>query len=181
MIISNKHKFVFIQVPNTASSFLARLFENEFAGKPIMTKHATYAEFLEAATSEQASYRSIIGKRHPLDMVTTRYARRIKRAGVTHASLEDTQADFERWFREKFIADELRRLNPHIKNSYPIVEHVISQEHLVEDLNLVLEKLGLEAPDIKPWQRRTKGKLHDYTQYYSAAREVSARDGPARL
>ena len=117
MIISHEHNFVFVQVPTTGSTFLGRFFEQEFGGELILDKHSTYTDFLEIATQEQASYRSIIGKRHPLDMLTTRFARRIKRSGVRHASIEETQADFERWLWEKFIRQKHKRLNPHIKHS----------------------------------------------------------------
>lgn len=169
MIISHEHSFVFVQVPTTGSTFLGRFFEQEFGGEPILDKHSTYTDFLEIATQEQASYRSIIGKRHPLDMLTTRFARRINRSGVRHGSIEETQADFERWIWGKFLSQEHKRLNPHIKRSYPFVEHVIKQECLAEDLETVLKRLGLEAPPAQLWNRRTKGKLHDYTEYYKAS------------
>jgi hypothetical protein len=100
-------------------------------------------------------------------MVTTRYARRIKRAGIAHASLEETQADFERWFRERFIDPKGARVSSHVEESYPFVDLVIRQEDLVEDLESVLRELGLETPPLRPWKRRTKGKLDDYSRYYS--------------
>ena len=82
MIISSEYRLVFIQVPQTASTFLGKFFVDVFEGKQILGKHSTYKEFLNVATPDEKTYRSIIGKRNPLDKAATRYARRVSRRGI---------------------------------------------------------------------------------------------------
>ena len=164
MIVSNRHRFVFFQVPYTASSFLGNFFSRKFGGKSVLQKHITYAEFLDVATQEQRSYRTIIGKRHPLDKLVTFYMRSINRSGIRHGNTEEMRSDFERWFRTKFR--QRLRTTPHVVESYPFVDYVISQENLVQDLNSVLEAMGVDSVHVPKWEKRTKNKLDDYTRYY---------------
>ena len=107
LIISSEHRFVFVQVPQTASTFLGNFFVERFAGKNMLDKHSTYREFLEVATAEEKTYRRIIGKRNPMDKAATRYARRVERRGIEHRNTEQRLADFESWFRERYV--EIKR------------------------------------------------------------------------
>jgi len=176
MVISHKNKFVFIQVPRTASSFLGRNFVKHYNGYKIISKHATFAKFLKVASPEEAKYCVIVGKRNPMDRIATLYVRTLINKNIPHpAEIAETQRDFERWFRTRFI-EKKKSLNPHLKQSYPFADHIISYENMIRDLTAVLKSMGLEPFKIRPWKGRTKGKLEDYSQYYSKSLMRYARE-----
>lgn len=166
MVISEKHKLVLIQVPQTASSFLGNFFLTRLEGESILKKHSTYCEFLDEATAEQKTYQSIIGKRNPLDKAVTRFARRMNRRSIDCESMGELQDAFQRWFRQEYVERRRHAWNPHIALSYPYVDFIISQENLVSELRAVLNSLGLESITIPPWRKKTKNKLLDYSLYY---------------
>jgi hypothetical protein len=169
MIISHEHKFVFVQVPQTGSSFIGNYLINHFAGKSVLDKHSVYTEFLDTATQKEQSYWSIVGKRNPLDRATTRFARHLNKSGIRPTSIREIQTLFEDWFWERFIKRNKRISDPHLRESHPFVDYMIGQENLEQDLARVLNELGLEVARIPKWRKRTKNKLDHYSQYYSDA------------
>lgn len=46
MIISHKYRLLFIEVPLTASWAIHHELCNNYEGKPILHKHATYSDYL---------------------------------------------------------------------------------------------------------------------------------------
>ena len=158
MIISREHRFVFVQVPQTASTFLGNLFIEKYGGEKILDKHSTYTEFLKVATEDEKTYAVMIGKRNPMNKAATRYARRVERRGIEHRNMEEILNDFE-----------INKWNPHLRECYPYADHVISQENLVHDLCATFSALDLAADDIPPWSERTGKKLDHYSHYYSDA------------
>ncbi len=67
MIISHKHKYVFIQLPHTACSAVARELREYYDGEPILRKHSYYHQFLRNATKEEREYFTFSTIRHPVD------------------------------------------------------------------------------------------------------------------
>ncbi|MFN3939913.1 MAG: hypothetical protein ACK4IY_04960, partial [Chitinophagales bacterium] len=62
MIISDKHKYVFVELPQTASSAIAKELVAMYDGKEILFKHALYrTDFLKFANEAQKKYRVISG------------------------------------------------------------------------------------------------------------------------
>ena len=169
LIISSEHRIVFVQVPQTASMFLGNFFTEQFEGKQVLDKHSTYTEFLEVAAEDENTYRTIIGKRNPINKAATRYARRVERRGIEHRYMEEMLTDFEIWFRSRYVDIERNKWNPHLRESYPYMNHVIRQESLVSDLRATLSALDLAADDIPPWSEKTRNKLGHYSHYYSDA------------
>ena len=167
MIISHKHRFVFIQVPRTASSFLGAYFFDHYSGEIVADKHSTYRQFLKNASEEEKTYKVIIGKRHPLDKTVTLYARIRPNQHKSGVALEEIQKDFENWLLKQSLKRKSVRSVQHLKDSYPYADHVISQENLKEDLTLALNSMGLELADDLIWKHRTNSKQFHYTQYYS--------------
>ena len=169
LIISHEHRFVFVQVPQTASTFLGNLFIEKYGGEKILDKHSTYTEFLKVATEDEKTYAIIIGKRNPMNKAATRYARRVERRGIEHRNMEEILNDFEIWFRSRYVDIERNKWNPHLRRCYSYADHVISQENLVHDLRATFSALDLAADDIPPWSETTRKKLDHYSHYYSDA------------
>lgn len=73
MIVSDHHRFVFIEVPRTGSTAVARELVSRYGGRPVLSKHSTDIDFLRAASAEQRGYRRIGGVRHPFDDVVSEF------------------------------------------------------------------------------------------------------------
>jgi hypothetical protein len=74
MIISNKYKYVFIELPQTASSAIAKELKTNYDGEEILFKHALYStDFMKQATVEEKKYKAISGLRNPMDICVSNY------------------------------------------------------------------------------------------------------------
>jgi hypothetical protein len=73
MIISHEHKLVFIEIHLTASWAIHNELCQNYRGKPILHKHATYAEFRRHATDEELDYFVFATVRNPLDKIVSTY------------------------------------------------------------------------------------------------------------
>ena len=74
MIISYKHRLLFIEVPLTASWAIHHELCNNYEGKPILHKHVTYSEFKWYASREELGYFAFAVVRNPLDKIVSRYS-----------------------------------------------------------------------------------------------------------
>lgn len=74
MIISHKHKYVFVELPQTASSAIAKELKTNYDGQEILFKHALYStDFLKQATTEEKKYIKLSGLRNPADICVSNY------------------------------------------------------------------------------------------------------------
>ena len=75
MIVSHEHRYVFIEVPHTASVAISTELRENYDGQRFLRKHATYRDFLRQATPEQRGYFAFAAVRNPLDVAVSRYYR----------------------------------------------------------------------------------------------------------
>lgn len=186
MIVSHKHRYVFVEVPHTGSMAIsAELIEN-YDGESILRKHATYRDFLRQATPDQRKYFAFAAVRNPLDLVVSRYFRMKMKARplmgnpewiARHGSvaqkmdlrvdqwIERTGADFERfllhWYRLPF--DSWTSLD---QKRYDVV---LRFESLVDDFDRALRKIGIEPLRQLPSSNVTPGRERNWLQYYTPA------------
>lgn len=73
MIISDKYRYVFIELPLTASTAVAKELIENYDGRQIINKHANYRKFLKVASEDQKKYFSFAGVRNPLDKAVSHY------------------------------------------------------------------------------------------------------------
>lgn len=73
MIISNEHKFVFIEIPHTGSHSISHELTELYGGKAIIRKHGNVSQFLKNATRDEKSYFKFATVRNPLDYMVTSY------------------------------------------------------------------------------------------------------------
>ena len=75
MIISHRHRYLFVEFPHTASTAIRRELLAYYDGSPILHKHATYVDFETTASAMEMEYFAFSGIRNPLDVAVTLYHR----------------------------------------------------------------------------------------------------------
>lgn len=175
MIISDEHRYVFIAQPHTACSAIQIELKRHYGGRRMLTKHATYAAFLRAATPEQRRYFVFSGIRNPLDEAVSLYFKyKTDHKGNYTARLpimsERQREAFEVVTEEADFASYLRRFYRRPYDNDTIVyhrhmDHLVRFEHLQEDFSLALQRLGLEQVRPLPMINPT-GERGTYLDYY---------------
>jgi hypothetical protein len=73
MVISHTYKYLFVELPHTASTAIHQELCENYEGIPIIRKHAPYHEFIRIATAEEKVYFVLSGIRNPLDEAVSIY------------------------------------------------------------------------------------------------------------
>jgi len=184
MIISDQHRFVFVEVPHTGSHSISEQLVAHYGGRPILRKHANVTQFLGQATRDQKSYFKFATVRNPLDAAATDYAKLknnhkgqftnpamlMENGGhVTKDHLreynfiEENNADFSAFFR-KFRAK--------LYNNWFLIgdqhfDYVLRLEALNEGFSEVLQRLDISQVEPIPHVNKTKGKDKSYDDYFT--------------
>lgn len=184
MIISHEYRYLFVQMPHTASTAIGRELCENYAGVPILNKHAHYHEFLESAAAEEKKYFVFAGVRNPLDMVVTRYFKRktdhqgfftdpkywqkygghvSDKALREYAFIRDDGADFPAYFKKfyRFPYDSWGSPSPQE------FDFVIRYENLQAGFARVLELLEIRPERPLPVVNPTDEKGDDFRAYYT--------------
>jgi len=85
LIISDRHRYLFVELPRTGSTAVRRELRALYDGRPILTKHATYGDFLRVATEDQKRYFVFSSVRNPLDDAVSKYFK--VKGGRAHGAL----------------------------------------------------------------------------------------------
>ncbi len=184
MIISHKHRFVFVEIPHTGSHSISAQLVAHYGGQPILRKHANVTQFLGQASADERSYFKFATVRNPLDSSATDYAKlknnhkgqftdpaKLMENGghVTKDHLRefnfirDNHADFAAFFR---------KFRSKLYNNWFLVgdqhfDYVIRFERLQEGFSEVLDRLRIEQVAPIPHVNRTKGKDKSYEEYFT--------------
>jgi hypothetical protein len=186
MIISHKYRYLFIEVPHTASTAISRELRAQYDGTTILRKHATYSQFLEIASEEEKQYFVFAGVRNPLDVAVTKYMRyktnhnqiyTTPRQLVEHGGsvswydlmvfrfTQRSNSDFAAYFR---IFHRLPYSDAVSRDAKEHAQFIIRFEHLQEDFAEVLRRLGIEQKRPLPQVNKTKAKETDFLSCYSS-------------
>ena len=155
MIISDEHRYLFIQNPRTASSQTGRELVRNYGGRRVLKKHSKYAEFREAASERQLAYFVFIGVRNPLDSLLTLYHRGRGRGKV------DSRMTYCEWLESL----RARRIERALPRDLEHVDFTIRYERLDDDFARALRHLGLEPVRTLPRSQPTKGKPYSMDAY----------------
>lgn len=191
MIISDRHRYLFVELPRTGSTAVHRELCALYDGEPILGNHATYADFLKIATDDQKRYFVFSSVRNPLDDAISKYFKvrsgraagaRLRRRGQdrlinrlvdTHMTrfVRRTNADFASFFMRYYVFpyDTWASLAHHQ------FSFVMRFETLAGDFDQVLRLLGLEPQRPLPVVNPTSGRERDYAPYYVPAVRARAR------
>jgi hypothetical protein len=184
MIVSHKHRYVYVEVPRTGSTAISRELRDEYDGTPILRKHATYRDFLRQASEDERRYFVFSGIRNPLDIAVTRFAHmkvnakghftnpedvavRNSIAGRIERRIfrwvHDNDADFEsfllRWYRVPY--DTWTSLD------HKRMDKVIRFESLADDFNDALRRIGITPTRPLPVHNATPGRDRDFVASYT--------------
>lgn len=181
MIISHKHKYLFVELPRTGTTAIHNELIKHYDGEEILNKHSTYRDFLKTATEEEKNYFVFSCIRNPMDRVVSLYLKLKNPAGQFKNKkyrksrsisafifnrrihyLQKHNASFPGYFKKfyKMPYDDWSSLDHHQFN------FIIKFENLNEDFYKVLKKIGLEKVRNLPTINKTKSK-NNYLDYYT--------------
>jgi len=181
MIISHKYRYLFIEIPETASWAIRNELCEYYAGEPILHKHASYIEYYRTAPRDQLDYFVFATVRNPLDCLVSRYIKYKHPKPINSTANEMVDklivdyADFKRYkdildhdlsFSQYFKKYHLRPVSEMIDLSSNRLDYVIRYENLQDDFGIVLKKLQIKPVRPIPMVNKTKGKDRSYVDYY---------------
>lgn len=196
MIISHKYKYVFIELPLTASSAIARELIENYDGESILFKHGTYPKFLKQASKEESEYFVFSGIRNPMDRAVSHYFKyktdhnnkfsnpKKRKKGrhlvsflinkrqhlMKYRFINDTESGFQEFFLKFYkLPFSDWSINDHKK-----MDFVIRYENLQSDFNDLLKKLNVEKVRDLPQHNQTSSKSKHFVDYYES-KEVKER------
>lgn len=189
MVISDKHRFVFVNLPQTASTAISRELVDQYEAREFCFKHALYrTDFMKAANAEQKKYKVFSGLRNPMDITVSGFfkvrsdheerfsnpdAHKIPHGFLrkhimywwnkrSHAQINGQQLDFATWFMRNHKV-------PYA--SWSILDHkrftkIVRYERLQEDFSDALKKLGVEQTRPLPVGNKTAKEGKHFTTYF---------------
>lgn len=182
MIISDVNQYVFVEVPQTASTALAAELIEHYGGRRILRKHTDYFEFYRSATNRERRYRILATVRNPLDIVVSKFVKARDDHRDRYGSHQEHGAPWGYRFRPEarefaFISKHgadfdayVRKFFPRVYNSraclLPKHAHVLRYERLNEDFSDWLGTIGLKMARPLPLRHATSGRDRDFTSWY---------------
>ncbi len=182
MVISKQHKYVFVEIPLTASWAIRNELVKFYDGVPILHKHATYQEFADQADRDERAYFAFATVRNPLDEAVSRY---FKLKTDHHGAFTDPEAieglksDMADRLKFAFVREgqasfaayfqhyHRRPFNNVLALSESELDYVMRFEKLQAEFRELLGRLGLEAARPVPVQNKTALRQADWQGYYS--------------
>lgn len=184
MIISHQHKYLFVELEHTGSTAISQELCANYAGAPILHKHAFYHEFQKIASAEEKKYFVFASVRNPLDEAVSLYfkcknnhknnftnpAMRKKNGG--HISDDDLQ-------RFRFIRDAGADFPVYFKKFYTMpydnfsslahkkFDFILRFENIQDDFAQVLKMMGIEQTRPLPATNKTAGKENHFLSFYT--------------
>jgi hypothetical protein len=184
MIISHRHRYVFVEVPRTGSTAVSAELRQNYDGESILRKHATYRDFLRVATEHEATYFAFSTVRNPLDVTVTRYVHLRENPlghftdpteiAVRNSIAGRLERRVYRWVHKRDASFEEFLLRWYVVpyDTWTSLDHhrlarVMRFESLVDDFAGVLTELGIELVRPLPAKNVTPGKDLDFESYYT--------------
>lgn len=190
MIISHKHKYVFVGLPLAASTAISKELCQMYDGKPILAKHAIYQDFLKVATKEEMKYKVIACSRNPLDISVSQYTKMMNNANGNYSNenlLRKNgghlkQSEFElaqQFWKKQGTYDEF--LNEFYKVPFDnflsvtasYCQYVMRFDHLQEDFEKALLSCGIEPQRPLPVVNKTD-KKESYQDFFNLKNQKRA-------
>jgi hypothetical protein len=182
MVISHIHRYLFVELPYSASTTISEELCEMYGGTRILYKHAKYIEFLRIASREEKQFFVFSCIRNPLGEAPSHYFR-------YKTNHDQMYTDPEKRVRYGITGGELRMYhwiqsaNPgfpeFMRRAYRIpydnwstlshreFDFLIRFENLQADFQEGLGRLGLEVLRPLPRRNATRDKEPDYLTYYS--------------
>jgi hypothetical protein len=183
-MISHRYRFVFVEIPHTASHSISEQLAKYYEAKPILRKHANVTQFLGQASGDEKRYFKFATVRNPLDALTTDYLKVVgnHRGQYTNPQMliengghitkqhlreyrfvHDNSADFPSFFK-KFRA---RLYNNWFLIGDQHFDCVIRFEDLQAGVSEVLRRIGVPQQEPVAHVNPTRGKSKQFVDYYT--------------
>lgn len=184
MVISHKYRYVFIEVPHTASTAMAAHLMEKYDGQKYLHKHSCYPDFLREFRGEERKYFVFMGVRNPLDTAVTRYQKLVtdhrgkyskglkkEHMQAEYAFVTNNQADFPAFFRQYYQK---------CYNNFYLLQHskanfICRFENLAADYATILNTIGVPNPEPLPEKNKTQAKQGFETYYTPDLYEQAVR------
>ncbi len=182
MVISKANRYVFIEVPQTASTAVAVELIVNYQGRRILRRHSDYGEFFRTASTEEKQYRVLATIRNPLDIIVSKFVKARDKHGELYGEARLPDAPWGYRFRQEarelaFIEKHghdfeafVRKFCKRIYNSraclLPPHAHVLRYERLNDDFAAWLQVTGLQMIRPLPRTNTTEGRERDFVAWY---------------
>jgi hypothetical protein len=185
MIISDEHRYLFVELHHTASTAISAELRANYGGREILHKHARYHEFLRVATPEQRKYFVFGGIRHPMDETVSMYFKYLKNheGAFTNPALfeehggwvtlrhrerfefiQREHADFPTYFRRFYW----RPYDNWSNLAHRRFDFLLRFEALGHGFAELIGKIGLTLTRPLPAANKTSGRERSWEAYYTA-------------
>jgi len=181
MIIGRQHKYLYVEVPQTGSSAIARELCELYGGEKVLNNHAWLSHAKRQLEEDFSDYLIVSGRRHPLDRIVSTYEKYRGRhkshdevgqwpgGGARHADryawVHRSNASFETYFTRYHRFWDAKAPRPWTHGR--LVDHVIRFEHLNDDFQAMLTRLGIEPVRDLPLVNKTHLKNAGFETYYT--------------
>jgi len=184
MVISHTHKYLFIELPHTASTAVRNELCDLYDGQIILKKHSFFHTLPKSARDRVKTYFKFSCIRNPADVIVTEYFKLKNNHGQFYTDsafwkrnggfvsdralkkyrfIQHTQADFPTFFK-KF------HQHPYVNwsnLSHKRFDYIIRFEELQSDFTHTLSLLNIEQQRPLPIMNPTIEKAKDFWAYYT--------------
>ncbi len=188
MVIDHRYKFIFVELPLTATSAISKEIREQYGCEPFLNKHATYDDFLRKASAAEKKYKSIGSVRNPLDQTVSMY---FKYKNDLDQRFSSGRKRPGKWLRKSLAKNrDAERYQYIIQNdatfeqyflkffkwpysNWSILRHkkmdyIIRFEQLSADYKKIFTELGVPVSRDLPQANKTPEKKKDFWSYYAS-------------
>lgn len=182
MIVSHRHRYLFVELPHTGSTAISRELRTHYGGEDVLRKHFYLEDFERHAGPAAAGYFTFSGIRNPLDEAVSVYLK-YKTDHSAHFTDPRERAENGGWVtvshleRFRFVAAGAgfpayfrRYYRLPYDNWSSLLHHrlsfVLRFERLEDDFAELLRRLGLAPVRPLPVVNRT-GEKSDFLSFYT--------------
>lgn len=198
MIVSHVHRYIFLELPLTASTAIAKELIENYDGESIYYKHANYRKFIKSATADEKKYYTFIGIRNPMDQVVSHYYKylsnhknkysEIQKRKKTKNSIKHYISQFMHQRKFNYVRGSQPSFIDYFMKFYRLpycnwanldkgrMDGVIRFEHIQEDFAQVLKQIGITPVRPLPHENKTEAKAKGFLEHYDTqkAKEKAA-------
>jgi hypothetical protein len=181
MIISHKHKYIFVELQRTASGAVRKELIDNYFGEEILNKNTGYHTFYKSAAPEEKKYFVFSGVRNPLDRTISFYEKlkNDPRSYISNIEYKKKKSLAEKYFlkQHKFIKESNATFSQYLKKFYYFpyddrsclshynFDYVYRFENLQNDFKEILSRLGITQVRPLPVVHKTKSKSSNISDY----------------
>lgn len=184
MIISHRHRYLFVELPHTGSTAVSHELREHYGGEKVHGKHSPYHRFARSATQDEKQYFTFAAVRNPIDVAVTKYvlyatnhkgwftdplkvARNRGLGNWLDRRIQQRVVEDDLDFSEFFLMVYRFPFNTWACLDHKNFDYVMRFENLQDDFADVLAKIGLEQVRPLPVVNQSARERSESPSYYS--------------